>query len=286
MYWIVGKKGMLAQALAQKLKEKSVPFIATSSSEVDITNKEEIKKFLQTHSCQYVINTAAMTHVDLAEDNPEKAFAINAEGPKNLAIACNEKKAKLIHISTDYVFDGCKDEPYVETDGCQPLNVYGMTKLYGEQNVESESDRFCIIRTSSLYGPFGVNFPERIKGLLTTKASFSVVKDQIASPTNVFDLVDAILHLKDEEGIIHFANHGAVSRFEWAELIFDLCRKDKKLKVMCKEINPIHSHLVQSVAMRPLYTELSTAKYSSLTKKHPRDWKVAFAEYWESVSCS
>ncbi len=285
MYWIVGKKGMLAQALAEEFKKKSIPFIATSSSEVDISDMDQVDRFMSTHSCSYIINAAAFTNVDHCEENPDKAFAINAAGPKHLAIIAQENGAKLIHISTDYVFDGCADKPYTENDTCHPVNVYGMTKLYGEQSIERDNDHYCIIRTSSLYGPFGHNFPERIRDLLKVRPSISVVQDQIACPTYVRDLVEALLLLKDSEGIIHFANKGGVSRFGWAEYIFQLCKERNMKGIVCKELVPVESNLVKTIAMRPLYTELSTNKYVSLTKSHPRDWKVAFKEYWESMPC-
>ncbi len=285
MYWIVGKKGMLAQALTEEFKRKSIPFVVTSSHEVDISQSSQVEEFLRQNACSYVINAAAFTHVDQVEENPEKAYAINANGPKNLAIACREHGSKLIHISTDYVFDGCADTPYEETDRCHPVNVYGMTKLYGEQNILQESEDFCIIRTSSLYGPYGHNFPDRIRDLVKVRPSLSVVRDQIACPTYIKDLVEAILLLKDVSGIVHFANTGAVSRYEWAQYIFALCQKDKMKEMVCKEIVPVNSNQVRTVAMRPLYTELSTEKYTALTQQVPRDWQTAFNEYWENIPC-
>ncbi|MBI5274069.1 MAG: dTDP-4-dehydrorhamnose reductase [Chlamydiales bacterium] len=283
MYWIVGKYGTLAHGLARCLEEKNKPFIATSSQEVDITKERDILAFVETHPLDCIINAAAYTNVDLAEKESEKAFAINSTGPKLLAKIAHERKMRLIHLSTDYVFNGDTHSSYEETDICSPINVYGMTKLYGENFVQQEHPGACIIRTSWLYGKYGHNFPQKIAQLLRTQEKLSIVDDQFSSPTYVDDLVSAIFSLEHQHGVFHFCNKGHVSRYLWALTIYDFLRQ--KENVPCKALIPVSSKLFISEAKRPLQTCLSTKKYVQATKQIPMEWGMSFRKYLEEPSC-
>ncbi len=260
--WVVGKKGLLSRAL-----QKQMQCIATSSCEVDITNKLQVIEFCEQIRPTHVINAAAYTNVDLAESERAQAFAINAEGAENLAQAASLYGARFVHVSTDYVFDGKAGEPYLEDAPCAPLNVYGLSKREGELRLMAAMPKACVIRTSWLSGPMTM-----IKWL-QEKELLQVVEDQLGKPTCVEDLAEAIVHLLDYEGVIHFANEGGGSRYQIARDLLQWMLQ-KKMPVRCERIDPVLSQEFPRPAVRPAYSMLDTTRYATFYGK-PRHWLEA-----------
>lgn len=252
---ITGANGMLAKAVKEEFKKEEL--ICTDVEQLDITNLEAVKEFVKTNKPQYIINCAAYTAVDKAEEQAELARKINAIGPKNLAIAANENDCTLIHISTDYVFGGDKpiDEIYIEDDEKAPNSVYGITKLEGEQNIISSCFKHYIFRTAWLYGD-GKNFVRTMLKLGKENESVNVVCDQHGSPTYAVDLAHIIHEAIKKEipyGVYHTTNQGFISWDEFTKLIF------KKAGINCK-VNSVTSSEFPSAAKRPLNSQLSKEK--------------------------
>ncbi len=252
---ITGANGMLAKAVRNEMKKEEL--ICTDVNELDITNLEAVREFVKTNKPQYIINCAAYTAVDKAEEQVELARKINAIGPKNLAITANENDCTLIHISTDYVFGGDKPINYVynEDDEKAPNSVYGITKLEGEQNIISSCFKYYIFRTAWLYGD-GNNFVRTMLKLGKEKESVNVVCDQHGSPTYSVDLAGIIHEAIKKEipyGVYHTTNQGFTSWDEFTKLIF------KKAGINCK-VNSVTSEEFPSTAKRPLNSQLSKEK--------------------------
>jgi len=250
--------------LGSEIKELSSSFtndsfFFTDTSNLYITNHAVVAAFIKTNNIDVIVNCAAYTAVDKAESEPELADAINHLAVKNLAIIAKERGAKLIHISTDYVFDGTGHKPYVETDIPNPQSVYGQTKLDGELAIQAVNpSNSIIIRTSWVYSNFGSNFVKTMLRIGQEQKEISVVSDQIGSPTYACDLAKVILEIlpqiKNEQvAIYHFANSGACTWFEFAKAIFEI----KGLKVM---VHPILTSQYPTIAKRPKYSVLGTDK--------------------------
>jgi dTDP-4-dehydrorhamnose reductase len=255
---VTGGNGQLAKCirnLTDKLPKAN--FIFVSRLELDITNTLAVTSFFQKNKVQYCINCAAYTAVDLAESDKENAFSVNVIGAKNLAIACNNNGATLIHISTDFVFDGTKTDPYTESDNPNPLSVYGKSKLQGEKQIQTILTNYFIIRTSWLYSEHGNNFVKTILRLANEKDEISVVNDELGSPTYAVDLAQVILTIikinREEYGLYHYSNSGVLSRFEFAKLIL------QEKKVACR-LAPISSEEYPSLVNRPSYSVLDLTK--------------------------
>ena len=258
--WIAGCNGLVGSALRKNHPQA----LATSHTEVDISSSEQVKKFVDTCAITHIINCAAYTNVDQAEKEPHLAHATNAVGPENLGRVAAQNKIHLLHISTDYVFDGKKQAPYTETDPCSPINVYGKTKYEGEQRLLATHPDACIVRTSWVFGPGGKTF---VSTLLEKQSPISVVSDQVNRLTYVFDLAKALVFLLPHSGIFHFANRGATSRYEIA----------KKL-LPHKIVTPVSSSTFFHAAPRPLYSVLDTTKIEKLGLQ-PRPWQEAIEEF-------
>lgn len=232
---ITGANGMLAKSVRKRL-EKGNELICTDVSELDITNQDAVIKMVSELKPEYIINCAAYTAVDKAEDNYDLADKINADGPKNLAIAAKKVNATLVHISTDYVFNGDLDisKSYVETDEVGPVTVYGKTKLHGEEEVKSNTDKYYIFRTAWLYGD-GNNFVRTMLKLGQTKDELNVVSDQHGSPTYAEDLANIIAEAIEKKipyGIYHTTNQEFTTWYEFTKKIFELAN------IKCK-VNPV-----------------------------------------------
>jgi len=246
-------------------------FFFTDVKQLDITNHTAVKEFIEINNINVIINCAAYTAVDKAEYEPELADAINHLAAENFAKIAKQNKIKLIHISTDYVFDGTNYKPYVETDTPSPKSVYGQTKLDGElamQHINPENS--IIIRTSWVYSKFGNNFVKTMLRLAETRNEISVVADQIGSPTNAGDLAKAILKIlpkiKNETvEVFHYSNEGVCSWYDFAKAIFEI----KKIDVI---LNPIESIQFPTPAKRPYY--------SMLNKKKIKEKYSLFIPYW------
>ena len=256
---VTGGNGQLASCIKDVEKEyDDLNIIYTDHLELDICELNQIQTFFKSNpQIDYCINCAAYTAVDKAETEAEKAFEINATGAKNLAQVCNDHDAILIHVSTDFVFDGEKNEPYTETDAANPISVYGASKLQGEVEIQQALKEHFIIRTSWLYSEYGNNFMKTMLRLAETRDGISVVSDQIGTPTYAGDLAEIIIQIintkTEKYGIYHYSNEGVASWFEFAKEIFKLTKN--KIKV-----NPIPSIEYLTPAKRPQFSVLDKAK--------------------------
>jgi len=273
---VTGSKGQLGQAIQELAKEQTaVEFIFTDSGVLDITNKEEVTVFFDQHVFDYCINCAAYTQVDQAEQDRELAYAVNVSGVENLVQNCFKHQVKLIHISTDYVFDGNSEKPYKETDLPNPVNYYGMTKWLGEQVISKALKDFFIIRTSWLYGK-GKNFVQTMLTLATTNKKIQVVSDQKGSPTYALDLAGFIFYLIggncQNYGTYHFSNTGETSWYHFAKEIFEIFQIKAAL-------TPIASKDFPTLAKRPVNSSLDLTKTKNNTTYNLRSWQDALSVY-------
>ena len=255
---VTGGNGQLAQCLKEIVKyhdELDITF--QDLPDLDITNKQQLESYFSNNELDYCINCAAYTAVDLAEEQSELAYAVNAEGPKNIAMLCLKYNIKLIHISTDFVFDGQQRTPYSETDAPNPLSVYGASKLQGERNIQDVMENYFIVRTSWLYSEYGKNFMKTMLKLSETRDQISVVSDQIGSPTYAGDLAAAltkiVLSSSTNYGVYHYSNLGTTSRYDFAVEIFKQFGKTI-------EVKPIKTKDYPTAAKRPKYSVLETTK--------------------------
>jgi dTDP-4-dehydrorhamnose reductase len=269
---IVGSEGMLGRDLCEELEAKNV--LALSKSDCDITSRDQVKNVIYEHDV--VINCAAYTAVDYAENNPELTFEINANGPKNLASVCKEKNAKLVQISTDYVFSGNASVPYRESDPTNPKSVYGKSKEAGEKFVQQIlPENYYIFRTAWLYGKHGKNFGKTILELEKTKDFLNVVNDQVGQPTWTTDLAKKIIEVVERgcsTGIYHGTSTGQVSWFEYAKKIFQLANLDTN------RIKPISSAEFVRPAERPSYSVLGHDSFLRTGISPIRNWETALSQ--------
>ena len=273
---VLGANGMLGNDLMKILGIRH-EVIGKDYKDFDITNKGITRKEILDILPQIVVNSAGFTNVDGCETEVEKAFLVNAEGTKNVALACEEGKIKLVHISTDYVFDGKKEKLYLEDDTPNPLNIYGKSKLKGEQYIKEIMGDFLIVRTEWLYGEKGNNFVSTILKLAGVEKELKVVDDQIGSPTYTKDLAYAIGVLLEHnlKGVYHVTSRGTCSWYEFALKILESARiEDVK-------VNPISSKTYNRPAERPAYSALNCSKFEKETGLTLRQWEDALAEYLE-----
>lgn len=270
MILVVGAKGMLGQDLMQVLAGE---VRGVDLEEIDITSMDSVRKVLLTLKPWVVINAAAYTDVDGCESKRELAMQVNGEGVAHLALTCREIGAKLVQVSTDYVFDGGRGAPYLEDDPTGPLSVYGESKLAGELNARIAADHL-IVRTQWLYGLHGKNFVETMLRLAAEKEELAVVDDQIGSPTWTVDLGRAIKALIDKgcSGTYHAANAGYCSWNEFARAIFTEAGVSVRL-------NPLSTRELGRPAPRPLYSTLDCGKLARDTGFHPQPWREALRQY-------
>lgn len=273
---VTGAGGQLGQCL-QKLVGKSTNVLFAEKKDLDITDVNAVHSFFKKHQPQIVINTAAYTQVDAAESNAELAFLINADAVKNLAETCKIFGSKLIHISTDYVFDGSAKASYKETDFPNPITLYGKSKLTGEkQIIQSALKEYAIVRTSWLYSNFGHNFYKTMLRLAQTKNELSVVNDQQGCPTYAADLAKVLLQVatkltKENSGIYHFCNAGATTWYDFALAIFE--KKQVTIKV-----NPIATASFPTEAKRPAYSVLDSRKVQETFRLGIPTWEEGLSE--------
>lgn len=276
--WICGASGMLGSHVERLCKERQELYIANDFKEIDITQVDVVSDFVREEKITHIINCAAYTQVDKAEEELEKAYRINALGPHHLGIAGRRHRARVVHFSTDYVFDGNSRKPYDEASFCAPIGAYGLSKFAGEMKLMEEHIDACIIRTSWLFGHPGKNFVQTMLQLMEQKNQLSVVADQFGRPTYCEDLAEVALELLDEEGIFHFANSGETSWHLFAKEIYDQALiKGFPLKE-CK-IDPVSTSHYPTVAKRPAYSVLNTKKIEDFLQHKPRHWKEALTDY-------
>ena len=277
---IIGGNGQLGNCLNKLSSEYTLAyeFHFTDYDTLDITNQKQINEYFSEYEPHYCINVSAYTTVDLAEQEKEKAFAINAEGVKYLAEACAEKGIDLIHISTDYVFDGNINIPYSEDDFTNPLSVYGASKLEGENLALENNPKTIIIRTSWLYSEFGKNFVKTMLNLFGSKDELNVVADQFGQPTNANDLAEVIMKIisteEKEYGFFHFSNYSETTWFDFAKKIAELSKS--KIK-----INPISTEQYPTPAKRPMRSTMCLDKIENSYNIEPKYWENSLEECME-----
>jgi dTDP-4-dehydrorhamnose reductase len=258
---VTGSNGQLGSELKDAFANKSVNIIYTDVQELDITNKEAVRNFIRVNSINLVINCAAYTAVDRAEDEPQISDLINHIAVDYIASALKEVNGKLIHISTDYVFNGKASSPYHEGDLTSPIGVYGKTKLAGEQAVLASGCDCIIIRTSWLYSVYGANFVKTIMRFARERGELKVIADQVGSPTNARDLARAIVTIvqsqKWESGIYHYSNEGVCSWYDFAKAIVDIAN------IKCK-VNACTTAEYPTKAVRPPYSVFEKTKIKSI----------------------
>ena len=274
---ITGSNGMLGHDLIKVLDE-SHELILTNSKTLDITDETQVMDFICDKKPDIIINSAAYTDVDGCEENPELAYNVNGEGVEYLALACKKIDASLVHISTDYVFDGLSREPISEDAQIAPISVYGKSKLKGEQAIQEILDKFFIIRTAWLYGINGKNFPKTMLELSKNHSQISVVYDEVGTPTYTLDLALAICELieTDYYGIYHITNSGSCSWCEFSRYIFEIANKDVK-------VIPITASEFARPAPRPSYSVLDNKNWINHGFKPLRNYKEAINEYIELI---
>lgn len=282
---ITGATGQLGSEIKFLSKEfPSYKFVFTSREELPIENSESLQSFFETNKIDYCINCAAYTAVDKAESEKEKAYSINADAVGDLARTCLENQTKLIHISTDYVYDGSSRIPLKEVSKLAPINVYGLSKLKGEELALKNNPSTLIIRTSWVYSSYGNNFVKTMLRLFNDKEEINVINDQLGSPTYAADIGDVIMKLisKIEEGdsingILNYCNSGVTNWYEFAEEIKILTNSK------CK-IYPIPSSSYKTDAKRPHYSVLDTSKIQKLLDLKIPYWMDSLKKCIEKIS--
>ncbi|MDA3816729.1 MAG: dTDP-4-dehydrorhamnose reductase [Prolixibacteraceae bacterium] len=278
---VTGANGQLGNEIRRLCKNfPGLEFIFTDVDMLDITNPDAVSVFMEASKPAIVVNCAAYTDVDRAEDDVKNARKVNALAPQVLAAACAMQSAFLIHISTDYVFDGKKTEPYTEEDEPNPMSVYGSSKLEGEEKIQTVFDDYVIIRTSWLYSEYGSNFMRKIISKGDESEFVEVVDDQIGSPTYARDLANSIIDIIVKSilnpqaylpGIYHYANQGTCSWAEFTQEIFDLASVD------CKVV-PVSTDKFPTKAKRPAYSVLDTKKVRSSFGIGIPNWRDSLKE--------
>jgi dTDP-4-dehydrorhamnose reductase len=255
---VFGASGQLGQCLKKLAGERNITSIHfPDESEADILNNDALKKVFETYKPAWCINCAAYTAVDRAEDNVDIARAVNKTGAENLAALCAGYDAVLIHTSTDFIFKGDKPTPLTEDDIAEPVNVYGLTKLEGEQAVISTLKKYFTLRTSWLYSEYGNNFVKTMLRLGAERDELKIVADQVGTPTYAMDLADCIFKIIASEkiayGTYHYSNEGVASWYDFAKAIFDI--SGTKVKTL-----PIKTSEYPARAIRPAYSVMDKTK--------------------------
>lgn len=289
MVWLIGSKGMLASEIAAQLNQHNIQWIG-SDKEVDITDKAAVEAFVQQNfsssSLQWIINCAAYTAVDKAEDDHAMAQKLNADALINICTAAKHYGAKLIHFSTDYVFDGTSSIPYIETDTTNPQSVYGRTKLQGEQNIIELLPEHYIIRTAWLYGKSGNNFVSTMLRLMNERESLKVVNDQKGSPTYAVDLAETVLRIMQldnhQYGIYHYSNEGNITWYDFAGEIYRQGKEIGLIKRTCS-IVPCTSSEFPQKAHRPSFSLLNKQKMKETFSLSVPNWTESLSLYLKEL---
>lgn len=278
---ITGASGQLGSALSSLVKKRSLPLFEGDLPHLDITDRSSLEKAIDAFRPDIIVNAAAYTQVDQAEVEVEKAFSINRDGPALLADICKESGASLIHISTDYVFDGAKGRPYLESDPVSPLGVYGKSKEAGENEIRKRLQAHVIIRTSWLYGIHGGNFVKTMMKLGKERESIRVVMDQQGSPTCAEDLAEVIFRVAMKIclsgaawGTYHYCNAGVISWYEFARKIIAISESYGAF-MKAQEILPIPTSEYPTRAARPLFSALNCDQIRSHFDIEQIPWEIS-----------
>lgn len=278
---VTGGNGQLATCIKDLAKDlEGLNFIYVDLDELDITKSKDVNSFFESENISFCVNCAAYTAVDRAETDKDNAVNVNIRGAAILAEACKVKNAGLIQISTDFVFDGKKSSPYLEEDSTEPLGVYGMTKLKGEQEVMRLLPNSFIIRTSWLYSEHGQNFLKTMLRLGSDRDNLSVVADQIGTPTYAGDLAKVIINIITEDfkgfGTYHYSNEGVASWFDFAKAIFDESKTNIKLL-------PIITDAYPTPARRPTFSVMDKTKIKKELKIEIPYWRDSMRKCLEKI---
>lgn len=278
---VTGANGQLGRCL-QVLSNISgdISFLFTDSNQLDIRDKEKLRNyFLENDKIDYVINCAAYTNVENAEKESKDSFLVNAEAVKNVAEVCQKYDTILLHISTDYVFDGNKNTPYTEEDIPNPINEYGKSKLLGEQYIQGVLEKYFIVRTSWLYSQFGKNFYKTILNKSNTEKKLTITTTEIGTPTNANDLANFLFHIIEtgnkKYGVYHFSNLGSATWYDFAKEILKVSRKLNNLKLEKTDNYP-------TFAKRPKYSVLDKKKSIQSFDLEILNWKISLKSLYHN----
>lgn len=272
---VTGSKGQLGSEFQELAKSSELDFIFTDYQDLDITNINDVLAFFKNANPDFCINCAAYTAVDKAESDKELADQINVQGSLNLAMGCQVVSAKLIHISTDFVFDGSASSPLTEGLPVKPINYYGESKLNGELAIAKALDQHIIIRTSWLYSVYGNNFVKSMLNLAKTRDELHIISDQIGTPTYAKDLAKTILKIISSDpkdyGVFHYSNEGVASWYDFTMAVFEYSNTS------CK-VHPIPTSQYPTPAARPAYSVMDKAKIKATYKLEIPYWRASLKE--------
>lgn len=286
---IVGASGQLGRELLRQSQRFQRPAQAPARDQLDITQISQVEKAFAKFCPSIVINAAAYTDVDGAESEIEHAFDVNATGADNLAQSCAKRSIPLVHVSTDYVFDGNKGAPYVETDSIAPLSVYGRSKAEGEARIRTALPEHIIVRTSWLYSAYGRNFVTTMLTLGRQKKELSVVADQYGSPTSAVDLAEVLLQLALRIlnasaipwGTYHYSGHGITTWWEFASTIFKIASRHESLPAA--HLKPIATDEFPTPARRPLHSALDCGRIKRIFGIQPKPWQKSLRHVIQQI---
>jgi dTDP-4-dehydrorhamnose reductase len=286
---VVGRDGQLARSLAERARVLGVELVFAGRPELDLARPDSARQAIDASSAMVIINAAAYTAVDRAEDEPEAALALNAIGPRALAQAARESGARLIHVSTDYVFDGTGTRPWREDDLTGPASAYGRTKLEGEQAVREALPDHVIVRTAWVYSPFGSNFVKTMLNLARTRAELQVVEDQVGNPTSALDLADGLLAIlatwgeEPDRGLgatYHLAGTGSTS---WADFAREIFAVSRARSGPFAEVRGIPSAEWPAKAPRPLNSRLDSSLFAETFSYQAPRWQDSLVPVVERI---
>ncbi len=283
---VLGARGQIGSELCRHEGLNGPQVTGITHEELDITRRDDVLAAVRSSGCDAVVNAAGFTAVDRAEEESEAAFGVNCEGAGHVAEACQAAGVPLVHISTDYVFDGTKQGPYVEDDPVNPLGVYGSSKEGGERRVRAAGERHIILRTSWVFGMTGTNFVKTMLRLAGERDELSVVDDQYGCPTAAGDIALAILHLVPQLadgrwGTYHFCGAGRTSWFDFATEIF--AQRAKMTGGQGPELNPVPAADYPTPARRPANSELDCSRLAAAFGVTPRPWREGLAEVLKDI---
>lgn len=283
---VTGGDGQLGCALRALIEKMNLPFrfYFTDAGELDITDRSQIESFVVGQQIRYILNCAAYTAVDKAEEEREMAFTINAAGVENIALVAKQYGVKVIHLSTDFVFDGASTVPYDEESEPHPLSVYGETKLKGEQLLQAAGGEWLILRTSWLYSEYGSNFVKTMLRLMRERELLTVIDDQRGSPTYATDLAEMMIHILQQSevngwtnGLFHFSNRGQTSWYGFADAIRRVAGIEN-----CKLV-PVTTAEYPTAARRPAYSVMDLTKISDRFRVEIPTWEEALQRCLQKI---
>lgn len=279
---VVGSGGRLGAALAREWRAAGDEVVGFNHAQLDIGDFDAVKETLRAQEFEVLVNCAALTNVDYCETHPEEAHRLNADAVTAIAEACSDKGARCIHISTDYVFDGAKSEPYTEEDEALPISIYGLSKLAGERALLGSSEDHLAVRVSWVFGPNRPSFVDQILQRAFEQETVAAIADKVAVPTYTLDasrLLRPLLENGAARGVLHLCNNGACTWQEYGQFALDVAA-EAGVALRARTVAPQRmADLKAFIAKRPPQTAMSTARLAEVTGQRPRSWQEAVAEY-------